>query len=85
MWAPIVSHSCDWSRRQKKQLPHAGVNDEITRSPTATRDTSLPTASTVPAASCPRMTGGGSGTLPFAKLRSEWQTPLASMCTRAGH
>ena len=69
MWAPIVSHSCDWSRRQKKQLPHAGVNDEITRSPTATRDTSLPTASTVPAPSCPRMTGGGSGTLPVGEAQ----------------
>ena len=55
----------------------------ITRSPTlTTRLTSLPTASTVPAPSWPRMTGGGSGTLPLAMLRSEWQTPLASMCTR---
>ena len=80
--APICSHSCDWSRRQKKQLPHAGTKDAITRSPLPTRLTSLPTASTVPAPSCPRMAGGGSGTLPLAMLRSEWQTPLASMCTR---
>ncbi len=49
--APICSQSCDWSRRQKKQFPHAGTNDAMTRSPFATRVTSAPTASTVPAPS----------------------------------
>jgi hypothetical protein len=41
----------DWSRRQNQQLPQAGTNEAMTRSPTCTRLTALPTSSTVPAPS----------------------------------
>ena len=36
----------------------------------------------LPAPSWPRMIGSGIGTPPLATVRSEWQTPLASICTR---
>ncbi len=58
------------------------MNDAITRSPGFTRDTSGPTSSTVPEPSWPRMIGTGIGTPPVCTVRSEWHTPLASICTR---
>ena len=52
---PICSHRCDWSCRQKKQLPHAGMNDAITRSPLA----HAADLAARPPAPCPRPRGRG--------------------------
>ena len=80
--APICSQSCDWSRRHQKQLPHAGTNDAMTRSPD--RDPRHVGADR--RARCRRPRGRGSAAAARARClapcsRSEWQTPLASMCT----
>src|SRR5436190_5645442 len=43
--------------------------------------TPSPTSTTLPAASCPRISGGGSAIVPFVAERSEWQTPHAAIFT----
>ncbi len=80
IWLPS-SQRFDCPCRQKKHAPQAGTNDAMTRSPTATRLTSGPTHSTVPAPSWPRMHGGGMGSAPLVTETSEWHTPLAPIRT----
>ena len=69
--AYVLAHRCDSSRRQNQQCPHAGMNEPITRSPTLTRVTSEPTASTTPQPSWPRMAWVGIGSAPLITWRSE--------------
>jgi len=59
------SQSCVWPARQNQQAPHAMTKDTTTRSPTRTRSTPGPTASTTPTASCPIPSPGSSGALPW--------------------
>ncbi len=63
--SPPIAQRLLWPWRHQKQLPHAGTNDAMTWSPTATRVTSGPTHSTMPAPSWPRMHGDGVGSVPF--------------------
>ena len=73
----VSSHRFERSCRQNQQAPQEGTNVAMTLSPLLTRVTSAPTQSTVPAASCPRIVGGGRGRVPLVAERSEWHTPLA--------
>src|SRR5262249_36829620 len=68
--------------RHHQQLPHAGETEARTRSPTLTRRTSAPTASTWPQASWPGMVGPVTGASPLITVRSVWHMPLAGMRTR---
>src|SRR5580765_8196155 len=53
----------------------------MTWSPGESSETCNPTASTIPAASWPRMAGVGKGYRPSTKCRSLWQTPEATTRT----
>ena len=53
----------------------------MTWSPGVNSVTCEPTASTMPAASWPRMAGVGKGYRPSTKCRSLWQTPEATTRT----
>src|SRR2546430_14446108 len=57
------------------------MNEETTWSPSANPSTPSPTSTTSPAASWPRISGGGIGTVPLVAERSEWQTPHAPSLT----
>src|SRR3954465_11119209 len=57
------------------------MKEETTWSPTAKVVTPSPTSTTSPAASCPRISGGGIGMVPFVADRSEWHTPQAATFT----
>jgi hypothetical protein len=57
--------------------PQLGTKTSTTWSPMVTSLTPAPTASTTPAASCPRTMGTGRGLLPLTTDRSEWHTPAA--------
>ncbi len=61
------------------QLPQKTVKKVMTWSPGFRCATSLPTASTTPAASCPGTVGTGCGKAPSTKCRSERQTPHATV------
>ena len=52
-----------------------------TRSPGATSVTAAPTASTMPAPSCPSTAGSGTGYHWSRMIRSVWQMPAAAMRT----
>ena len=67
-WRPVA---------QYRHLPQAGMNEQVTWSPTATRVTAGPTASTMPAPSCPPTTGRRIGASPFWMWSSEWHRPAA--------
>ncbi len=67
-WCPV---------EQYRHLPQAGMNEQTTWSPTATRVTSSPTASTTPPPSCPPTTGIRIGASPFWMWSSEWHNPAA--------
>ena len=62
---------------QYRHLPQAGMNEQTTWSPTATRVTPSPTASTMPAPSCPPTTGNRICASPFWMWSSEWHSPAA--------
>ena len=83
--APIAGHavwqSCGRSRRHSAQRPHDGAHESATWSPTATRVTPSPTASTTPAPSWPSTAGHGVSAVPSIAFWSEWQTPLAARRT----
>src|SRR6267378_1213731 len=57
------------------------MNESTTRSPTANPLVPSPTSTTSPAASWPRISGGGIGIVPLVADRSEWQTPQAPSLT----
>src|SRR6267378_3967587 len=57
------------------------MNESTTRSPTANPLVPSPTSTTSPAASWPRISGGGMGIVPLVAERSEWQTPQAPSLT----
>ena len=78
--SPNISQRCVSWRRQNQHFPHTGVSAMITRWPGCTRDTSGPTQSTTPQASCPRIIGRPEGMRSITAW-SEWQTPLASTLT----
>ena len=65
-----------------RQVPQLARVATTTWSPTLTERTSAPTASTTPAPSWPRTTGGGNGIVRLMTDRSEWQTPAAPIPTR---
>ena len=54
----------------------------ITWSPGSTELTDDPTASTMPAGSCPGIVGSGPAIEPCMKCRSLWHTPQATVRTR---
>ena len=58
------------------------MNEQTTRSPTATFVTPGPVASTMPETSWPSTPGVGNATSPFRTWRSVWQTPHAATFTR---
>ena len=64
------------------QRPQCASVERTTASPSFTAVTPGPTASTIPAPSCPRTTGVGYGIEPSITLRSEWQSPAALIATR---
>ena len=72
-----ASHSCWRPVEQYRHLPQAGMNEQVTWSPTLTRVTEGPTASTMPAPSCPPTTGRRIGASPFWMWSSEWHRPAA--------
>src|SRR6202035_6092091 len=72
-----ASHSIWRPVEQYLHLPQAGMNEQVTWSPTATRVTAGPTASTMPAPSCPPTTGRRIGASPFWMWSSEWHRPAA--------
>ncbi len=76
----VSADRLDWSCRQYQHTPHVGMNEPMTRSPTWTRVTSVPTDSTMPVPSWPRISGRA-GIVPLITERSEWHTPLAVMRT----
>src|SRR5436190_13583515 len=78
---PISQRCVSW-RRQNQHFPHTGVIETITRWPGRTRDTSSPTHSTTPHASCPRIIGLPPGMRSITAW-SEWHTPLACTWTIA--
>src|SRR5690625_494910 len=81
-WGHRVSHPSS----QYSHAPQAVASHALpTLSPTATRSTWSPTATTVPTPSWPGMNGavGLTGQSPLAACRSVWQTPLYSTLTRA--
>ena len=80
--SPAGPQSVGRPPRQALQAPHDGIMQSTTRSPGATCTTPSPTASTVPAPSCPSTIGQRrSPRRPSARCRSEWQTPQAAMRT----
>ena len=80
--SPAGPQSVGRPARQALQVPQDGIMQSTTRSPGATCATPSPTASTVPAPSCPSTIGQRpSPRRPSARCRSEWQTPQAAMRT----
>src|ERR1700684_1444803 len=67
-WRPV---------EQYRHWPQAGMNEQVTWSPTLTRGQASPTASTMPAPSCPPTTGSRIGASPFWMWSSEWHRPDA--------
>ena len=67
--------------RHHQHDPQAGETDASTRSPTAARRTSGPTASTNPQPSWPGTIGSGRLDSPRITVRSVWQIPLAESRT----
>src|SRR5207237_987656 len=65
------------------QRPQCASVERTTASPSFTAVTPGPTASTIPAPSCPRTTGVGYGIEPSITLRSERQSPAARPAPRA--
>src|SRR5690625_939343 len=79
-------HRVSQPSSQYSQAPQAVASHALpTLSPTATRSTWSPTATTVPTPSWPGMNGavGLTGQSPLAACRSVWHTPLYSTLTRA--
>ena len=78
-----------WSRVQaagrprlhSAHSPHEGAQERTTSSPGASPRTSLPTASTTPAPSCPSTMGVGRRNSPLTLCRSVPQIPAAAMRT----
>src|SRR3954463_1782217 len=69
-----LSHADHNCRSQKKQWPHAIVNGTTTRSPTLSFVLALPTSTTSPMNSCPRMSPDFIvGMNPSSKWRSDPQ------------
>ena len=66
---------------QPVQSPQRGRKVITTRCPTVIPGTSLPTCSTIPAASWPSSIGTGRRRLPSTTERSEWHTPATSTRT----
>src|SRR3954468_16526241 len=62
---------------QYRHLPQAGMKEQTTWSPTCTLVTPGPTASTIPAPSCPPTTGKRIIASPFWMWSSEWHSPAA--------
>ena len=71
-WRPVA---------QYRHFPQAGMNEQVTWSPSLTRVTDSPTASTMPAPSCPPTTGRRIGASPFWMWSSEWHRPAAKNLT----
>jgi phenylpropionate dioxygenase-like ring-hydroxylating dioxygenase large terminal subunit len=67
--------------RHHQHDPQAGETDDSTRSPTAARRASGPTASTTPQPSWPGTIGSGRFDSPRITVRSVWQIPLAESRT----
>ena len=90
-----VKPGCSWSGhtwefpvRQSSQRPHPRTNGTVTRSPTTRLATSGPTATTVPAYSCPGTWGSATCSCPRQACQSDRQTPVAATATTtpsAGH
>src|SRR5690625_1693827 len=81
-------HRVSQPSSQYSQAPQAVASHALpTLSPTATRSTWSPIATTVPTPSWPGMNGGVglTGQSPLAACRSVWQTPLYSTLTRASN
>ena len=78
MW---LSQTWDCPCRQEWQRPQAGTKDSTTCWPGRTDVTPGPTASTVPAPSCPSTTGMAMGASPCIKWRSLRQMPAAPIFT----
>jgi hypothetical protein len=58
------------------------MNEQTTWSPTATRVTPGPTASTIPAPSCPPTIGSRATESPVRRCSSEWHMPEATKRSR---
>ena len=71
----------DMPLRHHQHDPQAGDTEASTRSPTAARRTSAPTASTTPHPSWPGTIGSGRFDSPWTTVRSVWQMPLAARRT----
>ncbi|HEY1324037.1 MAG TPA: transketolase [Streptosporangiaceae bacterium] len=67
---------------QYRQTPQAGMNEQTTWSPAATRVTPSPAASTTPAPSCPPTSGSRPAASPVRRCSSEWHMPDASNLMR---
>ncbi|OLE22898.1 MAG: hypothetical protein AUG49_17605 [Catenulispora sp. 13_1_20CM_3_70_7] len=75
----MSTHRLPSPRRQAAHWPHGGFQHTMTWSPTETRVTPSPTATTSPAPSWPGTNGTGCGSTPVMADRSEWHTPVARM------
>ena len=78
---PVQTFGCPL--RHCGQVPQKPDRHATTWSPGRTEVTSAPTASTIPAPSCPNTNGRSSGKrpLPSTTCRSLWQTPVAIVRT----
>ncbi len=77
-----LRHCVGLPTSQAGQRPQCDRVESTTVSPSFTLVTPGPTASTIPAPSCPRTTGTGYGMVPSMTLTSEWQSPAALRATR---
>jgi hypothetical protein len=67
---------------QLGHLPQDGMNPKMTWSPGCSQETPGPTSCTMPAPSCPPMTGMFAGRSPVTRCSSEWHIPEATIFTR---
>ena len=77
-----ISHRAGEPEAHARQRPHAVTHASATASPTRGASTPGPTASTMPAPSCPSTIGRSYVQVPSMTWRSERQTPAAAMRTR---
>ncbi len=78
----VVSHCENRPCPHMKQPPHETWNGITTRSPAFRFVTSLPTSSTIPIGSCPRMSPGGVMNAPSTSYRCRSEPQMLVVVTR---
>ena len=77
----VLRHQVGRPALQKRQRPQAARVCSTTGSPGASPETPGPTASTVPAPSCPSTQGAGQSMVPSITEQSLWHRPAAEIRT----